>query len=1189
MTCLINQINCGLEADSTICTKCGLQTDVRYVSEADGELAISLAKERYQKAKESLSFTGAMEIIHNQHEKGLSMLRELVTVGDANAARNLGWAYSNGWWSVQIDMAEANSWFKRGADLGDAASMIHLALMYWGGVHTPRDFPATLQWLEKAYLTGDANAAVDLAEWHAQLRYESDSVLHERRQSSVDHTASNVERPINYAEAQIKLNEATQRLSKYSAPSDRVNVLLRLCHIFCFGPIELRNHPLAESLLELCLSEQWGESIFRDRLNDAMDDASRDHFLCLPKCYLLYLMGVEPRSLSRKQRADQLQEDIQTLSVKREPRNFFENKAALMEYATAGRFKDLALLDQLWRRAAELGSERAKLKVAYNLIRGCETARNPKKALKLYQELAEAGNVESMYQIGCILMKNELVPHQPAVAKYWFVKASENSPSEFDLIDLANYFLATEPMRAYTLLSSARDSYNDSVYGKSIEITLALMEHAGHGVKKNEDAAKLRLQQLVFGSERVAADQLEIAKSVRDACDLGHVHIIHSHRISLKSNALFKEWNERVIAMKLQVQTVEIDAVTVEQSSSLQDLHLQFQKHLQDAKAGISQAMLDLGWALIRGHGTPVDLAHGQQWLDSYCNAPDARARNSHDLDGRSVQSKHKLGIAQRFRDVAKEFQYASEIPNNLVLAAQWMNKASVAGDAEASFRLAVMYAEACGIAKDEASALRIFTLGIKQELGFGASLLLDDDGILYRFYTGYGWNYWRPVSAQTTCLGLRALAKHGNWNAQYKLGDIYSKGVPYGGEPLSVEDVSENDKAERTPDLAEAFYWYQQAAQSGYPEGMLALGQCYASGAGVAKDQAAAIRWVKQAAEAGIAPALMWLGGACLEGVGGLHYSQAKMWFEKAISLNPNLASDIASRYLACVSEPNAEADAFLWWEYGANAGNMKCQLNVAACLLNGKGTIKNEVKADEWLERMLGQDCCSDYENVRQHQKLATHFMVGHLFPRNPTKGVYWLRRTASLVETSAASYQLGLAYATGCGVDQNKASAEDWLKRAIGEGGWGYGPRPNLLLAFFWILWRDEQKFSEAEQIFIENQDDHWGLSKVGLSYLQHIGMRAGQASLIDLWKAQQLNFHWAYELEADILLSYPHTKENLDLAELKLHQGLGNIEAERLEGWYIGDLEVHRLQSKLVNLGKIKPLGLFARLVTSAMGK
>ena len=84
--------------------------------------------------------------------------------------------------------------------------------------------------------------------------------------------------------------------------------------------------------------------------------------------------------------------------------------------------------------------------------------------------------------------------------------------------------------------------------------------------------------------------------------------------------------------------------------------------------------------------------------------------------------------------------------------------------------------------------------------------------------------------------------AEMGDAEAQYNLGDTYANGI----------GVTKDDE--------EAVKWYRKAAEQGHAEAQFSLGLMYAFGEGVAKDLEEAVKWYRKAAEQGLAEAKKFL-----------------------------------------------------------------------------------------------------------------------------------------------------------------------------------------------------------------------------------------------------------------------------------------------------------------------------------------
>ena len=89
--------------------------------------------------------------------------------------------------------------------------------------------------------------------------------------------------------------------------------------------------------------------------------------------------------------------------------------------------------------------------------------------------------------------------------------------------------------------------------------------------------------------------------------------------------------------------------------------------------------------------------------------------------------------------------------------------------------------------------------------------------------------------AANSRTLSLQDLlkkAEQGDAQAQYNLGECYADGAGV------------------AKDVAEAVKWYRKAAEQGHAPAQNALGWCYANGEGVTKDVHEAVKWYRKAAD---------------------------------------------------------------------------------------------------------------------------------------------------------------------------------------------------------------------------------------------------------------------------------------------------------------------------------------------------
>ncbi len=143
-----------------------------------------------------------------------------------------------------------------------------------------------------------------------------------------------------------------------------------------------------------------------------------------------------------------------------------------------------------------------------------------------------------------------------------------------------------------------------------------------------------------------------------------------------------------------------------------------------------------------------------------------------------------------------------------------------------------------------------------------------------------------------------RLLAKDGNRDAQFALGELYANGDAQAG-------IDRN--------LGMAAQWYRRAAKQGHITAQYNLGVFYASGAGVPYDLRQAARWWRLAALQGHIQAQFNLGLLYAQGTG----------------VDPN------------------PAEAVRWWGMAAEHGYAPAQFNLGLMYIMGEGVQESRTQA--------------------------------------------------------------------------------------------------------------------------------------------------------------------------------------------------------------------------------------------------
>lgn len=178
------------------------------------------------------------------------------------------------------------------------------------------------------------------------------------------------------------------------------------------------------------------------------------------------------------------------------------------------------------------------------------------------------------------------------------------------------------------------------------------------------------------------------------------------------------------------------------------------------------------------------------------------------------------------------------------VEAAKWYRKSAEQGWVAAEMFLGQCYEDGKGVNKDFSEAAKWYQKAADQGDNFSQFEL----GVFYSRGLGVERNYAESLRLMHKVADAATI---GSETAMLNIGKAYQQG-------LGV-----------TPDMQEAFKWFQKAANLGSAEAQLILGNLYERGEGVPKDYAESVKWYRSGAVLGDAKSLYNLGEYFRVGVG--------------------------------------------------------------------------------------------------------------------------------------------------------------------------------------------------------------------------------------------------------------------------------------------------------------------------------
>jgi TPR repeat protein len=301
-----------------------------------------------------------------------------------------------------------------------------------------------------------------------------------------------------------------------------------------------------------------------------------------------------------------------------------------------------------------------------------------------------------------------------------------------------------------------------------------------------------------------------------------------------------------------------------------------------------------------------------------------------------------------------------------------------------------------------------------------------------------------------------KAAAEHGDASSQNQLGDWLNSGekglakdhaaamkwYTRAADQNSFEatislGVAYNDGKEppglKTPS-AEAAQWYQRIAEHGAPMAQYFLGNMYALGNGVARDDAHAVRLWRQAAAKNNAMAQISLGYFYEIGAAErLDDIPARPWYLRGDQIDAASESlwDLAWGFLSGIGGPRDDRMAIMWLRLAAEQGNLDAQKELAYSYENGLGIEKNPELANAWYRKAaLKGDALIQVQ-------LGFQYHEGKGVAQDDVEALRWFRLAA---EQGNMMSQLMAASLLGDVDDdkgQSRVEAIKWANRAAEQG--------------------------------------------------------------------------------------------------------------------------------------------------------
>jgi uncharacterized protein len=158
---------------------------------------------------------------------------------------------------------------------------------------------------------------------------------------------------------------------------------------------------------------------------------------------------------------------------------------------------------------------------------------------------------------------------------------------------------------------------------------------------------------------------------------------------------------------------------------------------------------------------------------------------------------------------------------------------------------------------------------------------------------------------------------------------------------------------------FAAAWARFRQGVEQSYPPAMNAIGNMYADGSGVQKDDSEAINWYRKSAERGYVGGQLNLGLVYENGRGvPQDYAMALHWYSKAANQGSALAQDsIGYFYSHAMGVKRNYSEAAAWFHRAAEQGMAGAQYNLGTMYEKGFGVPRDRLQALAWFRKSAYQ----------------------------------------------------------------------------------------------------------------------------------------------------------------------------------------------------------------------------------------
>lgn len=267
------------------------------------------------------------------------------------------------------------------------------------------------------------------------------------------------------------------------------------------------------------------------------------------------------------------------------------------------------------------------------------------------------------------------------------------------------------------------------------------------------------------------------------------------------------------------------------------------------------------------------------------------------------------------------------------------------------------------------------------------------------------------------------------------------------------------------------ALAWLMKAAEKQEPNAKYLIGEMYAKGTGVEKNEVEAVKWWEEAASQNIIAAQGSLSFALMNG--------------KGCEKNPKKAFDLI--YKAATSTPQCEGE-----KYFINGA----QFFLATYYYEGWGVEKDLSKSFDWAKKS------AESGTAAAQNMLGNLYNDGQGTQKNVDKAIEWYKKAASQ-KFPKAEYQLGYFYENGIGFEKDYKKAFDYYFDASKKG---LPEAQNNLARLYYSGQGTTKNESEAFKNWLRSalQTNCLAYGCLGMCYEDEIGVKKDYGEAVKWYK-------------------------------------------------------------------------------------